>query len=100
MTTTPPLYLPAHVPGGDGHRLWRLPVGGGRFVGPRDQVEALDAQLAVHAEQVAAVRVAEALDAADDRSYQEWLPLLRRRTVPKYVPARHVARYAKETTDA
>ncbi len=49
----------------------------------------------------AAVREArDAVTAAEDTAYAEWLPLLRRRTVPKYVPARHVARYAKETTDA
>jgi hypothetical protein len=47
-----------------------------------------------------AVRTArDAVAAAEDTAYADWLPLLRRRTVPKFVPARFVARYARENVD-
>jgi hypothetical protein len=102
--TTRPLHLPAHLPDADGP-LWKLPVGDGRFVGPRDQVEALGEQLAVHAEQVAAVRVAEALEEAREDEYERWLPVLQRSAYPKYLNAgvipQHVTdRFESERTGA
>ena len=107
QTTSRPLLVPARIPGLSSaeHDLVRLKVGTGVFVGPRAQAEALHRAIGEHADQVAAGRVAAALEESREDEYERWLPVLQRPAHPKYLDAgvipQHVTdRFAEERNGA